>query len=104
MVHAMHVQFMFFAVLKNLKSSFSEDNVPEHALNIFLENATKMVWVIPLNTKKWRSNFKVAPKLCIFLCNAMETIGVRQGMSIMRSGAMDTVFHSCDAFDSMPQN
>ena len=52
MVHVMHVHFMFFAVLKNLKSSFSEDNVPEHALNIFLENATKMVWVIPLNAKK----------------------------------------------------
>ena len=51
MVHVMHVRFMFFAVLKNLKSYFSEDNVPEHALDIFIENATKMVWVIPLNTK-----------------------------------------------------
>ena len=59
MGHVMHVHFMFFAVLKNLKSSFSEDNVPEHALDIFIENATKMVWVIPLNAKKWRSNFKV---------------------------------------------
>ena len=104
MVHVMHVHFMFFAVLKNLKSSFPEDNVPEHALNIFLENATKMVWVIQLNAKKWRSNFKVAPKLCIFLCNAMETIGVRQGMSIIHSDVMDTVFYSCNALDSMPQN
>ena len=51
MVHVMHVHCMFFAVLKNLKSSFSEDNVPEHALDIFNENATKMVWVIPLNAK-----------------------------------------------------
>ena len=34
----------------------------------------------------------------------METIGVRQGMNIMHSGVMDTVFHSCDALDSMPQN
>ena len=77
--------------------------MPEHTLDIFIEKATKMVWVIPLNAKKRRSNFKVAPKLCIFLYNAMETIGVSQGMSIMHSGVMDTVFHSCDALDSMPQ-
>ena len=51
MVHVMHVHFMFFAVLKNLKSSFSEDNIPGHALDIFIENATKMVKVIPLNAK-----------------------------------------------------
>ena len=25
--------------------------MPEHALDIFIENATKMVWVIPLNAK-----------------------------------------------------
>ena len=25
-------------------------------------------------------------------------------ISIMHSGVMDTVFHSCDALDSMPQN
>ena len=31
MVYVMHVHFMFLAVLKNLKSSFSEDNVPEYA-------------------------------------------------------------------------
>ena len=43
MVHVMCVHFMFFAVLKNLKSSFSEDNLPEHALEFFIENATKMV-------------------------------------------------------------
>ena len=41
--HVMHVHFMFFAVFKNLKSSFSEDNMPGHALEIFIENATKMV-------------------------------------------------------------
>ena len=35
--------FMFFAVFKNLKSSFSEDNMPIHALEVFNENATKMV-------------------------------------------------------------
>ena len=43
MVHVMRVHFMFFAVFKILKSSFSEDNMPEHALDIFIENATKMV-------------------------------------------------------------
>ena len=43
MVHVMNMHFMIFAVFKNLKSSFSEDNMPEHALDIFIENATKMV-------------------------------------------------------------
>ena len=51
MVHVMHVHFMFFAVFKNLKSSFSEDNMPEHSLDIVIENATKMIWVILLNAK-----------------------------------------------------
>ena len=41
MVHLMHMHFMYFAVFKNLKSSFSEDNMPGHALDIFIENATK---------------------------------------------------------------
>ena len=51
MVHVMHVHFIFFTVLKNLKSSFLKDNVPEHDLDHFIENATKMVWVIPSNSK-----------------------------------------------------
>ena len=42
-LHVMHVHFIFFAVFKHLKSSFSEDNIPEHAQDIFIENATKMV-------------------------------------------------------------
>ena len=50
-MHVMHVHVMFFAVFKNLKSSFSEDNMPGHTLDIFIENATKMVKVIPLNAK-----------------------------------------------------
>ena len=52
MVHVMHVLFMFFAVFKNLKSSFLVDNMSVHALYIFIENATKMVLIIPLNTQK----------------------------------------------------
>ena len=43
MVHVMHVHCMFVAVFMNLKSSFSEDNMPGHALDIFIENATKMI-------------------------------------------------------------
>ena len=50
-----------------------------------------------------RIKLKVAPKLCIFPYNAMETIGVRQGMSIMHSSVIYTVFYSCDLLDSMPQ-
>ena len=33
------------------ETSFSEDNMPECALDIFIENATKMVKVILLNAK-----------------------------------------------------
>ena len=43
MVHVMHVHFMFIANFKNFKSSFLEDNMPEHALDTIIENATKMV-------------------------------------------------------------
>ena len=50
-MHVMHVHFMFFPVFKNLKSPFPEDSMPEHALDIFIENATKMVEAIPLNVK-----------------------------------------------------
>ena len=42
MVHVKHMPFMFFAVFKNLKSSFSDNNMPVHALDVFIENATKM--------------------------------------------------------------
>ena len=44
MVHAMRVHFMFFAVFKNLTSSFSEDNMPGHALDTFIKNSNKMVY------------------------------------------------------------
>ena len=50
MVHVMQLLFMFFAVFKNLKSSFSEDNMPV-LIDIFIENATKMISIIPLSTK-----------------------------------------------------
>ena len=43
---------MFFAVFKNLKSSFSEDNMPVHAPDVFIENAIKVDKIIPFNTKK----------------------------------------------------
>ena len=35
-VHVLHMLFVFFAALKNLKSSFSEDNMPVHVLDIFI--------------------------------------------------------------------
>ena len=41
MVHVMHVLFVFFTVFKNLKSLFTEDNMPVHAEDVFIENATK---------------------------------------------------------------
>ena len=102
MVHVMHMHFMLFAVFKNLISSFSEDNMPEHTLDIFIENASKMVRVIPLNMKNEDQTFKIVPKLCIFLYNAMETTGVCHGVITMHWGVMDTVSHSGDAWDSMP--
>ena len=42
MIHVMHMLFMFFAVFKNLKSSFSEDNMPVYALDVLNENTTKI--------------------------------------------------------------
>ena len=44
----------------------------------------------------------VALKLCIFLYNALETSGVSQRMGIMHLDVMDNVYHSGDAWDSMP--
>ena len=42
MVHMMHMLFMFFAVFENLKLSFSEDNMPVHALlDVFIEKPPK---------------------------------------------------------------
>ena len=43
LVHVMHVLFVFFAVFDNLKASFSQDNMSVHTLDVFIENATKMV-------------------------------------------------------------
>ena len=43
MVPVVHGLFMFIAAFKNLKSSFSKDNMPVHAQDVFNENATKMV-------------------------------------------------------------
>ena len=43
MMHVMHVHLCFLRFFKNLKSSFSEDNMPEHAMDIFIENANKIV-------------------------------------------------------------
>ena len=43
-----------------------------------------------------------APKLCIFLYNAMETTGVCQEKGIMHLDVVDIIFHSGDTWDSMP--
>ena len=102
MVHVMHMQFTFFAVFKNLKSSFFEGQHARTCPRHFHWKRHQIGLGYPIKREKWGSNFKVAAKLCIFLYNAMETIGVHQGMILMHSGVMDTVFHSGDAWDSMP--
>ena len=38
MVHVMHVHFMFLQFLRILNNHFLEDNMPEHAQGIFIEN------------------------------------------------------------------
>ena len=43
MVHVMHLHFMFFAVFKNFKLSFSEENMPGHSLDIVIENAPTII-------------------------------------------------------------
>ena len=35
--------FYVFHIFENLKSSFSEENMPVHTLDVFIENATKIV-------------------------------------------------------------
>ena len=72
-----------------------------HVLDVFIENASKTVRIIQLNTKH-EIQTKVELKFeCIFLYNALETSGVRQGMSKLHSDVMGSVFHSGDAWDSM---
>ena len=90
---------MIFAVYKNLKSSFLEDNMLVHFIK---EKRNQTGFDHPIKHNKWVSNLRVAPTFCIFLYNAMETLGVRQGISIMHSNVMDTLFHNGDILDCMP--
>ena len=39
----LNVYFVFSAVVKNFKSSFSEDNMPGHVLDIFIKDANRIV-------------------------------------------------------------
>ena len=73
-MHGMRVLFMIFAVYKNLKSSFSEENMLVHALDVFIKKRHHNGLNYPIKHKKLGSNFKVAPKFCTFLYNAMETL------------------------------
>ena len=57
MVHVMYLLFIFIAVWNNLKSPFSEDNMPVHALDVFIENNC-------LKYGQWGLKHQ---KLCIFL-------------------------------------
>ena len=43
MVHAIHVLFVVFIVFENMKASFSLDSMRAHALDVFIEDAIKMV-------------------------------------------------------------
>ena len=73
--------------------------MPVHALNIFIENATKMLWIILLNTKNEDQTLRQLQHFAFF--DTMQS-GVCQIMGIMHSDVMDTVFHCDDAWDSMP--
>ena len=48
-MHVMHMLFIYLPAFKNMKALLSEDNMPVHFLDVFFENATKMVLIIPLN-------------------------------------------------------
>ena len=50
------MHFIFIEVLKNLKS-FSENNVLEHALDIFIENGTRNGLGYPIKRKQWRVRY-----------------------------------------------
>ena len=102
MVHVMHVLFVPFSVFENLIVSFLYDNMTVQALKVFEENATKLIWNFPLNSTnedqplRWYQNF------AFFLYNTILTTGIRQGMGILHSDVMDSLFHSGDAWDSLP--
>ena len=51
MVHVIHVLFVVFARFENLKASLSLDNMPVHAIDVLIENATKMLLIIAFNRK-----------------------------------------------------
>ena len=52
--------------------------------------------------QKSGANFKVAPNFAFsYTMQWIQPGPSRQGMGIMRSGVMDTVLHSGDAWDSM---
>ena len=52
MVHVTHMVLTFSAVFNNLKSSFSEDNMPVHALEVVIENQNGLDY--PIKTQKLR--------------------------------------------------
>ena len=58
MLHVIHVLFVVFTVFENLKASFSQENMPVYALDVFFENATKNVLTFPFKRKKRGSAFR----------------------------------------------
>ena len=62
-----------------------------HALDVFIENATKMVCIILLSRKNEDQPIQYNGN---YWC--------RQGMGIMHLDVLDPFFHSGDAWDSMP--
>ena len=63
-----------------------------------IETTTSKTSELSLLTQKIGSNFAFSDTM------QWETNGVLQGMGIMHSNVIDTVFYSSDAWDSLPSN
>ena len=72
-----HLQIFKRLQLLSFSTDLEETGIKIHGLlRSFIENIVIVKVAVPL---------KVAPKLCIFLYNAMETTGVRQGIGRMHT-------------------
>ena len=54
----LHVHFVLFAVCQNVKTLFSNKNMPVYARKIFLENAIKMVSIFQSNRASQAQTFR----------------------------------------------
>ena len=98
MVHVIQVYFMFLAVFKNMKLSFSEDNMPGY----FHWKRHQKGLGFPIKRENALIKLLGSTKTLYFpiQCNGNYRGPWRNDYNAF--GVVDTVFHSGEAWDSMP--